>query len=199
MAGKYIAQKKRHFTPFVVVLAVAALVATIGGTMAWLTTNTAGLTNIFTPANVYIEVVEDFSDPTVKKDVYIANGTKKNPSEADVYIRATIVANWQDSNGNVLAEPAEEGEDKDYTLTLSSTGWTKQGDYYYCTGVNTADGKENCTAVLIEKCVQNHTKAGYNLVVTVLAQAIQAEPADAVTDSWGASIPTGLAKIPAGN
>lgn len=195
MAGKYSAPKKSHWAPFVVILAVAALVATIGGSMAWLTDSQGGLTNTFTPAKIYIEVKEDFND-NVKSNVYVVNGTSEKPSEADVYIRAAIVANWQDADGNVLAAPAVAGTDYSLDLNVNrdSAGWIQQGDYYYCIKAN-----GNCTDVLINECRQLTEKTGYNLVVTVLAQAIQAEPATAVTNAWGASIPAGLAKIAASN
>ena len=197
MAGKHITIKKRHWSPFVIMLAVAAMVAAISGTMAWLIDSPAVITNTFEPANIYIEVAEKFTNNAVKENVYIMNGTSEKPSETDVYIRAAIVANWQDDNGNVLAEAAVEGTD--YILSLNSTEWPKRGDYYYCTAVNTDEDKENCTSVLINKCEQKTTKTGYNLVVTILAQAIQAEPANAVNDAWGEDIPSNLAPIPAGN
>lgn len=193
MAGKRISPKKRHWAPFVVILAVAALVATIGGTMAWLTDDTdGGITNTFTPAKMSIVVHEngtggkgDF-DGKEKTNVYV-----ENTSEADVYIRAAIVINWQDDEGNVVAEPVTE---EDYTIKLGA-GWKKSGEYYYCTAADSEDATK--TSQLIESCVPNGTPK-YHLSVSVLAQAIQAEPDEAVVDAWGDGLPT-LAVIKAGN
>ena len=192
MAGKRISPKKRHWAPFVVILAVAALVATIGGTMAWLTASPNGLTNTFTPAKMSIVVHEngaggkgDF-DGKEKTNVYV-----ENTSEADVYIRAAIVINWQDDEGNVVAEPITAA---DYKIKLGA-GWEKSGEYYYCTAADSKDATK--TSQLIESCVPNGIPK-YHLSVSVLAQAIQAEPDEAVVDAWGDGLPT-LAVIKAGN
>ena len=186
MAGKRISPKKSHWAPFVVILAVAALVATIGGTMAWLTDDSSGLTNTFTPANIYAEVQEIF-DGTTKSDVKVYNGytdkNKQHDSDAPVYIRVALVPTWKDAAGNVVAVPASLG---DLNITWGS-GWYKHTDgYYYYTSVVPAGGE---TTNLIESA-KVMTENGYQMDLQILAQAIQAEGVNsdemkAVVDAWG--------------
>jgi hypothetical protein len=52
------------------------------------------------------------------------------------------------------------------------------------------------TAVLINSCTTLQSLDGYTLSVEILAQAIQAEPAQAVADAWGTV--SGLAVIAPG-
>ena len=194
MAGKRISPKKRHWAPFVVILAVAALVATIGGTMAWLTDDTdGGITNTFTPAKIYAEVQESF-DGTTKSDVKVYNGytdekNNKHNSDAPVYIRVALVPSWEDSAGNIVAVPA----DLDDLVIEWGTGWhLRDADgYYYYTQKVAAGGATNN---LIESATVNHKSpgyaAGYHMNLQILAQAIQAEGVDdnndkAVLDAWG--------------
>lgn len=193
MAGKRISPKKRHWAPFVVILAVAALVATIGGTMAWLTDDTdGGITNTFTPAQMKIVIHENGGVGNSKFDGIEKNNVHvENQSQADVYIRAAIVINWQDDEGNIVAEPVK---DSDYTMVLG-TGWKESNGYYYCQQADVNNPAK--TAQLIVSCVPNGTPK-YHLSVSVLAQAIQAEPDEAVVDAWGDGLPT-LAIIKAGN
>ena len=187
MAGKRISPKKRHWTPFVVILAVAALVATIGGTMAWLTASPNGLTNTFTPANVYAEVQESF-DGTTKSNVKVYNGYtdekgNKHNSDAPVYIRVALVPTWEDDSNTAVAIPASLS---DLNITFGSAKWVLSSDgYYYYTEKVAAGGT---TEALITSATVNEDsagyQAGYHMNLQVLAQNIQAEPDEAVRDAW---------------
>lgn len=163
---------------------VLLLCAAVGGTLAWLTTQTDPVVNTFTAAHVTCQVDEDF-DQGIKKNVKI-----ENTSDIDAYIRAAIVVCWADANGNVSAKPVT---DDDYTmnLNLNSSGWVKGNDgYYYYTRPVSPDDPNNFTSVLINSCAPGENKApdGYNLQVTILAEAIQSTPADAVTTAWASGV-----------
>ena len=185
MAGKRISPKKRHWAPFVVILAVAALVATIGGTMAWLTASPNGLTNTFTPAKIYAEVQESFNG-TTKSNVKVYNGytdenNNKHNSDAPVYIRVALVPTWQDDSNTAVAIPASLS---DLNITFGSDKWVLSSDgYYYYTEKVAAGG---ATEALITSAVVNADsagyQAGYHMNLQVLAQNIQAEPDEAVRD-----------------
>lgn len=185
MAGKRISPKKRHWAPFVVILAVAALVATIGGTMAWLTDDSSGLTNTFTPAQVEIKVLETLNEnKTAKTSVSI-----ENTGDADAYVRVTLASNWVkkvDNEWVVCGDAGHEHGAFTFDDSTLGSGWTKIGGYYYYTSPvkpgNTnatnnllAEGKSIALAGETDSCMQQ---------VIVLAQAIQAEPADAIKDAW---------------
>ncbi len=151
---------------------VVLLLGVIGGTVAYLVTNTDPVENTFTPATSGIDIPEVF-DKETKKDV-----TVKNKSDYAVYARATYVAYWvSDADGSVIpGEPV---------LTKEQIGseWGSQnadGYWYYNqivpAGATTAPFIVEMTADKIE---------GRHLVVDVIAETVQAEPEQAVEDVWG--------------
>lgn len=153
---------------------IVLLAGAVGGTWAFLVAQSEPVQNNFTYAHVRCTIKENF-DGTTKSDVQI-----KNTGDIPAYIRARIVVTWKDARGNVSAVPVK---DSDYTMTMG-TGWTKgTNDYwYYKTAVDA--GEE--TPVLITKCEKKgNAPKDYDLSVEILADAIQSEPASAVTEAWG--------------
>ena len=178
--GKYHNKKSRlgWSKQFVLLASVIVLLAgAIGGSLAYLFTNTDPVVNTFTPGQVNITVDENF-DGSIKENVRI-----KNTGNVDAKIRAMIVVTWQDDNGNIY--PAAPVVNTDYTISdLPGAGWTlSEGWYVYNAPVpceddpNTKDVIEDCTGYLFTSCVPNAdtTPKDYHLVVDVIAEAIQAE------------------------
>lgn len=167
-------KKLRWNRTFVVLASVLVLaIGLVGTTLAWIFTSTEEINNIFNPAKVTTSVEETF-DGQVKNDVKV-----KNTGNIDAYLRAMVVVNWQDGNGNVKA--AESG---DYTITWKLDGWVeKDGYYYYTSPVAPGD----LTKVLFTECkpVEGKAPEGYELCVEILADGIQSEPASAVVQAWG--------------
>lgn len=164
-------QEKRRNSRKGLIAAVALvllLCAAVGGTLAWITAQTPAVANTFTPAHVTCKVDETFKN-NEKSNVSILN-----TSDIDAYIRAAIVVNWADKDGNVSGTPVT---DSDYTmsLNLTSSGWVKGSDGYYYYTSPVAPGRN--TEILITRCspTVNAAPAGYELQVTILAEAIQAE------------------------
>ena len=186
--GKHSKKIKYRLTPWAIFALVLLLTLSVGGTVAYLSTTSGTVTNTFTPAPVKCEVFEPtWSDGSMeKKDVSIIN-----TGEADAFIRAAIVITWQDEAGNVYGQVPVSGTD--YELDLNETAWTQIDNYWYCTSA--ASGATQ-TPVLIESCKTLKSLDGYTLSVEILAQAIQAEPAQAVADAWGTV--SGLAVIAPG-
>lgn len=180
--GKYSNKKKRRLAPWAALALALVLTLSVGGTIAYLITDTRPVTNTFTPGNVDCQVIETF-DGTIKSDVKI-----KNTGNTDAYIRAAIVVTWQNASGNVLGKAPVLGSD--YTLELATdTGWnitTSDGYYYYATAVSV----NNSTGILINECtvLKPAPAEGYTLCVEVLADAIQATPIKAVKDAWGVTV-----------
>ena len=166
------------------------LTLSVGGTIAYLITDTRPVENTFTPGNVACQVIEpNWNDEdTAKENVFI-----KNTGNTDAYIRAAIVVTWQNADGKVLAEVPQ--ENVDYTLSINTNGWGKKGDYYYCT---TAGSPNTQTSVLINSCTVIKAKEGYSLCVDVLAQAIQSSPNTVESSTWNSDV-TDLAIIKAGS
>lgn len=173
MNGKRVMKTKQ---PVALLALLVLLCCTVAGTVAYLVTSTDPVTNTFTPASVTTQVEEKF-DGTTKSDVQI-----KNTGNIDAYIRAAVIINWADANGNVSATPVKDG---DYVIKYdSSNTWKKIGDYWYYTKPVAADSLTE--KALIESCTPVAGKApeGYDLQVTILADGIQSEPSNAVTEAW---------------
>ena len=183
--GNHSKKRKYRLTPWAIFALVLLLTLSVGGTVAYLSTTSGTVTNTFTPAPVECEIVEpDWKNgDTEKSGVFI-----KNTGKADAFIRAAIVITWQDEAGNVYGQVPVENQD--YTLNINTTNWEKRGNYWYCTSA--ASGATQ-TPVLINSCTTLKSLDGYTLSVEILAQAIQAEPAQAVEDAWGTV--SGLAVI----
>ena len=67
----------------------------IGGVLAFLSASTTELENTFTPSQVTSKVIETVTE-TEKTNVMI-----QNTGDTEAFIRAAIVINWADGNGNV--------------------------------------------------------------------------------------------------
>lgn len=173
------------------ITALTALVlifcCTVGGTLAWLVTKTDAVTNTFQPTAVSCEV-EEKTENGVKSDVKVSVLPKTGSIEnTDAYVRAAIVVNWakDDSDNTVYAVAPAEGKDKDYTLEMSSSKWTKGtgGYYYYSEPVAPGESTEK----LIDTCTyRGNAPAGYHLQVTILAEAIQADGIPGATSAQAA-------------
>ena len=160
----------------VAALAVVILTAAVGGTMAWLSTQTRDLTNTFVPARVTCAVEETFNGQK-KENVKI-----KNTGDTDAYIRAMVIGNWCDKDNKVV-------QSIDFNLTnyfgYLGANWFKGSDgfYYYKEQV----APETSTGVLFGSIEQTESKkpeGADHLEVNIICQAVQSTPAAAVQEAW---------------
>ena len=163
--GKYSNRKKRRLAPWAALALALVLTLSVGGTIAYLITDTDPVENIFTPGNVACEVIEKFNG-TAKSDVKI-----KNTGNTDAYIRAAVVVNWINKDGKVCA-----GNHNNSASFASADGWILRGGYYYYTSPVEAD---TSTENLINSITLDDATDGCIQQVTILAQAIQAEGVNA--------------------
>lgn len=201
MAGKHMESRKRIKLSTVLVIAAAlALVTAIGGTMAWLTTHSEGLTNTFTPATISGEVKETFNNPfNTKNNVYI-----QNTSDVPVYVRVALVPNWTKAETveNVtkyvpVAEPVGnddviiDNQNWGSFVPAANSNWVKGDDgyYYYKKPLAAANKTDDTdlTGNLFNKAEAKENDP-YHMNLQVLLQMIQAEPASAVTQAWGVTV-----------
>lgn len=180
MNGKRVMKTKQ---PVALVALLVLLCCTVAGTLAYLVDKTPEVKNTFEPAKVTTAVDEKF-DGTTKSEVKI-----KNTGNIPAYIRAAVIINWADANGNVYGggTPAASTEEVtgDYTISYNTDGsWKQIGDYWYYTEPVAADSLTE--KALIESCTPVAGKApeGYNLQVTILADGIQSEPLTAIKEAW---------------
>ena len=170
------ARKRTLARPVLLALSLVLVLGLgVGGTLAYLVTNTDPVTNTFTPGEVTTEIEEPNWDGRVKEDVTI-----KNTGDVAVYIRAAIVANWVDAYDNIIA-PATKGTD--YTSFTSDSGWVERDGYYYWispVAVGSSTGKliNSCQPIASAK-----PEGADHLKMDILSQAIQAEPAQARIDA----------------
>lgn len=191
--NEHVEKRSRAKKPLAALVALVLILgAVVGGTLAYLAARTDAIVNTFNPAKVDITVDENFNGKT-KENVKITN-----TGDTDVYIRATYVVTWKDTDGNVYPEQPQ--PEDDYTIGLNPDGgWYHFNGYYYYT-YPVASGAS--TGVLIDECASVAGKApeGYTLSVNVLASAIQSVPAEAVGQAWGVSIaPGSVTAYSAGN
>lgn len=186
MNGKRVMKTKK---PVALLALLLLLCCTVAGTVAFLVTSTDPVTNTFTPASVSTAVDETFENG-VKSDVKI-----KNTGDIPAYIRAAVIINWADANGNVYgggtpAASTDDGKSGDYIISFNTDDWKQIGDYWYCE-TTTAPGA--LTKPLIISCAKTSTATvpdGYDLQVTILADGIQADGVASngktpMEDAWG--------------
>ncbi len=182
--GRRLAAAPRRFRAGAALAAVGVVALALAGaaelTSAYLMAR-GSVDNAFTLGTVAPSVTETF-DPTtgVKENVSVQNN-----GNAPVYIRALVLVSWQDASGAPLS--AQPAAGTDYELTGAEAGWTlgSDGYYYYTSPVRPGAS----TSMLIQSLTDRKTNAGGHLCVDVIAQAVQASPAEAVGDVFpGATV-----------
>ncbi len=185
--GRRLAAAPRKFHAGAALAAVGVVALALAGaaelTSAYLMAR-GSVDNAFTIGTVVPSVTETFDPSAGTKE----NVSVQNTGNAPVYIRALVLVTWQDAAGATLS--AQPAAGTDYELTGAETGWTLGGDgYYYCTQpIRPGDS----TPMLVQKLTDNKTHTDRHLCVDVIAQAVQAGPAEAVGDVFpGATVGAG--------
>lgn len=161
--GKYARKRK----PWVVVLCLVLLVAVgAGATLAYFHLASGPVINTFQAGSAGAQVNETFNGST--KEAITVTNSGKSP----VYVRLRLVSYYEDAQGNVLPQDSPA-----VSFTLGEN-WKAVGSYYYYTQPLAAGA---ATADLLGSDVT--MTAGQ--VIEVLADTVQATPAQAVKDVWG--------------
>lgn len=168
----------------VAVMAAVALllVLAVGGTVAYIATMVDPINNQFLPAKVSCAVSD--GEPTAIR--------VENTGDIPAYIRAAIVVNWVDGEGNVY------GIAPSYTLEINDQYWKMQTIqasehieekyFYYKSPVAVRASTE---ALISKLTVSGEAPSeAYKLRVEVVAEAIQADGVDsndktAAESAWG--------------
>lgn len=149
------------------------LVLAVGGTVAYIFTQTDPVINTFTPTEAKITVDEE-TNSNQKTSITVVN----NSTGVPVYIRVALVANMIDGAGNVTGAASVP------TFTLGDN-WIQIGEYYYYTEPVPVGG-------FTDNLLGTEMTLANNMQVVVLADAIQAEPTTAVTQAWGVTVENGV-------
>ena len=147
-------------------LLLVALILSCGTVLAYMFKQSGPETVEFTPAAVTCAPkIETTGDVTITKT-----------SEISVYLRVRPVTYWVDTNNKILPKEADP-----ITFTLKD-GWLAGSDgmYYYTMPV-----PPNTAGVPFSGVIGLKTDTdGNKQVVDILCEAIQADPVDAVKESW---------------
>ena len=154
----------------------------IGGTLAYIAMATNNVMNQFEPGQVAcsVNIIDDAISIT-------------NEGNVDAYIRADIVVNWMDEDGNVYTPSPTPAQ---YELGINSTDWTHHSDgfYYYENRLAPKGHDGDTTSALVTSiALKVEPPTGYELSVEVVAEAIQADgdtddgSIPAYQDAWGIS------------
>lgn len=141
----------------VLIIGVAA-----GSTMAYLTDESAALRGSYTAGVVACEVQSDYR--------------VKNTGNVDAYVRVTLVQNYVDGAGNVCSSPEHQD-----IVPPTPDGWIYKDGYYY---FPTKLARDSVTDPAASSDLLPAAD-GCTVKTTLIAEAIQAEPAYVITDEWG--------------
>lgn len=168
-----------------ILAAVLLLAAALCGTaVAYMFKVSQQQKNSFIPAQVDCSVAEKLSD-NQKTEITI-----ENTGNITAYLRLRLVTYWVNTDGEgkeyIVAKPSASLDSVQYNKSL----WLKGSDdtYYYRQPVKASDGISNghFTQNLLKSPIplQYDDEDGSRQVIVVFAEAIQAQPAKAVEESW---------------
>lgn len=174
----------KRLKKWVIAAAVLVTVAAVGVTLAFMFKR-ANVKNTFAPAEVACTVHEKLDGEDITEAA--AKGSEKsdirveNTGKVNEYLRVRLVSYFVDAEGNVTgAEPSV------YPDIILNDGWIAGGNhtYYYTKTVEPGEFTPvMCQPfTLAEKVLRDGTTI-YQ-VVEVFAEAIQADPPEAVKEAW---------------
>lgn len=177
----------------IVMATVLLLALAIGGTVAWLSTKSATITNTFLPSKVACEVTEIFDKTTgVKTDVNV-----ENTGDTQAFIRVKLVTYRTNDAGDHIGGKAE------IPSFTRGENWVKYDGYYYYTLPVAAGGKPATNLADSMTLTQTYQDAdGGHQAIDVMAEAIQSVPQAAVKAAWGQNFSidgNGNLIVPTGN
>lgn len=177
---KHCKRNKKH--PILPLVLITVLLLSISVGVVWAVSYlvTDEVENTFEPAQTSIEVKETFNG-TTKSNVYVANtGSTSDPKGPAVYVRVKLLAYWYAKDSDHIV--AKSSWTPSFTL---GTDWVNIGGYYYYK--KPIEAGQN-TSNLISSITLTVDADGNRQVLEILAEAVQSNPKNAVTESWGVGV-----------
>ena len=185
-------KQKNAIRLLILIVSLTAVVVSISVSLAYMLTRSDILTNIFVPAKVSCEVVENVTG-TSKTSVVV-----KNTGDTEVYVRVRVVTYYKDSKGNpvALTSPENKFETGPNGWQYNTNAWIYDKEdqtFYYKTSVEKEQQTEDLltSAIpleVIEEAGEGNVKFTYHQVVEFIAEVIQSTPDDAVKEAWGVTL-----------
>lgn len=189
-------RSNKLLTALAVVIVLVIVVTSISAVVAYMIKRSDEVKNTFVPAKIDYNVVENF-DGEIKTSVKV-----QSTSNVDTYIRVKVITYWQDSKGNIVGRTsptvgftANNGGAWKYNTDDWLYDATNQTFYYKTTLAPhaTTDDILNLTGAFtgieLESVTEGDTvKFTYHPVVIFIVEGIQANPNNAVTESWGVTL-----------
>ena len=165
--------KKRILT-ISLIAGIVLILVLCGTVISYMFRQTAFVDNKFVPAEVSCKVHEKF-DGVNKTSIQV-----ENTGNIDAYIRVRLVTYWVDAQGNIVAKPSKSIEFE------CSDKWIKGSNdtYYYKESIKPGETYKTDSLIKSNTSLVLAQDGDYYQVVEVFAEAIQAKPAKAVTNSW---------------
>lgn len=153
-------------------VSVVLAIAVVGTTLAFITMMTEHLTVQFRPATVSVEKSED------GKGVV-------NDGEIAVYARVALIFTWESTTeeNSIMSSAPVAGVNYSFSV---GEDWVKAADGFWYCREPLAPGE--ISTVVSSTALIGNAPAGHDLSVELLIDAIQADPADAVTESWDSGV-----------
>lgn len=165
--GKFANAPSPKHKSVIIVLSIILLVCIgVGATLAYFANSTGPVINTFQSGSAGAKIVETI-DGNTKTSI-----TVLNDGDTPVYVRVRLVSYFEDGSGNVLPQDSP-AVSFDY-----NQAWKKDGSYYYYyRPVGAGDSTGNLLG--------SQLAMSENQVIEVLADTVQATPANAVEEVWG--------------
>ena len=175
-------RKRLNTHQMILVAILLALILACGAVYAYMFMRTEEQSTQFIPAKVDCEVEETYGN-NVKSSI-----TVTNTGNIDAYIRIRLVSYWVDGEEKNIVAKTSVMPSVDYDTEY----WVEVGDntYYYTLPVS-----PDAVVSLLKTPVVLAAEDGYNQVVEVFAEAIQADPGDAVEEAWGVELKSDSTEI----
>lgn len=164
--------------------AMLLLALAIGGTVAWLSTKSDGVTNTFLSSKVSCKVTEKFDSSTgVKSEVNV-----KNTGDIDAFVRVKLVTYRTSANGDGTHIGGLAG----LPAFTPGDGWVLYNGYYYYTKPVAPGASPAADLIESIQLISHYDDAdGGSQAVDVMAEAIQSVPQAAVQAAWGSGFSIG--------
>jgi len=180
---KKMKRKKTEKNKLLVFVTLILISSALLGTIAYLF-DSYSKSNFFELGTVKTDIIEDLdsngSDSNKRSNISI-----KNTGNVAIYIRTSVLLYFENNEEEIITD--EPVENTDYTLKYSaSDNWILAADGYYYYKVPILANES--TDILIESF---ESKAQYDqkkLILDIVTQAIQAEPNNAIEESWGVNV-----------